>query len=86
MSDMFRLDGKIALVTGSSQGIGNALAQGLLPALPRDGGDRPVGVGERDRLRDRLPAEDGIAAGKDLGRCVVVCISASIVPVLIYLC
>ncbi len=55
---------------------GNALAQGLLPALPRDGGDRPVGVGERDRLRDRLPAEDGIAAGKDLGRCVVVCILA----------
>ncbi|AQZ51076.1 MAG: SDR family oxidoreductase [Martelella sp.] len=51
MSDMFRLDGKIALVTGSSQGIGNALAQGLA-----DQGAIPV-INGRDAARTEAAVE-----------------------------
>ncbi|WP_174803595.1 SDR family oxidoreductase [Martelella limonii] len=45
MSDIFRLDGKLALVTGSSQGIGHALlsglaAQGAIPVVNNRNAER----------------------------------------------
>lgn len=61
-SSLFDLDGRVALVTGSSQGIGNALARGL-----RDAGARVVlNARSEDRLRaaqSALEASDGPAVG-----------------------
>ena len=57
MSDMFKLDGKLALVTGSSQGIGHALISGLAAQ-----GAIPV---VNDRNADR--AEAAVKAFEDKG-------------------
>jgi len=57
----FRLDGKLALITGSSAGIGLALAQGLAEAGARvvlNGRDAARLTLARDTLRERgIPAE-----------------------------
>jgi NAD(P)-dependent dehydrogenase (short-subunit alcohol dehydrogenase family) len=46
--DMFRLDGKVAVVTGASSGLGVAFAQGLAEA----GADVALGARRVDRLAD----------------------------------
>src|SRR5215218_9350335 len=46
--DMFRLDGKVAVVTGASSGLGVAFAQGLAEA----GADLALGASRVDRLAD----------------------------------
>src|SRR6476620_2115183 len=46
--DMFRLDGKVAVVTGASSGLGVAFAQGLAEA----GADVTLGARRADRLED----------------------------------
>ncbi len=50
-SDLFRLDGRVALVTGSSAGIGEALARGL------------AGAGARVAINGRDPAKVAAVAG-----------------------
>ncbi|WP_319518313.1 SDR family oxidoreductase [uncultured Martelella sp.] len=60
MSDMFKLNGKLALVTGSSQGIGHALISGLA-----DQGAIPVvndRNGERAEAAVKAFAEKGVKA------------------------
>jgi NAD(P)-dependent dehydrogenase (short-subunit alcohol dehydrogenase family) len=46
--DLFRLDGKVAVVTGASSGLGVAFAQGLAEA----GADVALGARRADRLED----------------------------------
>jgi NAD(P)-dependent dehydrogenase (short-subunit alcohol dehydrogenase family) len=48
VNDMFRLDGKVAIVTGASSGLGVAFAQGLAEA----GADVALGARRVDRLAD----------------------------------
>jgi NAD(P)-dependent dehydrogenase (short-subunit alcohol dehydrogenase family) len=48
LTDMFRLDGKVAIVTGASSGLGVAFAQGLAEA----GADVVLGARRVDRLED----------------------------------
>lgn len=48
MLDRFRLDGKVAIVTGASSGLGVAFARGLAEA----GADVVIGARRRDRLEE----------------------------------
>ena len=48
VTDMFRLDGKVAIVTGASSGLGVAFAQALAEA----GADVALGARRVDRLAD----------------------------------
>lgn len=57
MADQFRLDGRIALITGSSQGIGIALARGLGQAGAR------VGINGRDASKVHAAVEKLNAEG-----------------------
>ena len=58
-SEMFRLDGKVALVTGGNRGIGLAIARGLVRAGAR------VAVGARDGERSKAAvAELGALGGE----------------------
>src|SRR6187200_1014928 len=58
VTDMFRLDGKVAIVTGASSGLGVAFAQGLAEA----GADVVLGARRVERL------EDTAALVRDAGR------------------
>src|SRR5689334_24709710 len=48
ISDLFRLDGKVAIVTGASSGLGVAFAQALAEA----GADVALGARRVERLKD----------------------------------
>ena len=56
MADLFRLDGRIALVTGASRGLGLAMAEAL------------AGQGAQVLLNGRDPATAGCGGGQDRGR------------------
>src|SRR3954454_8271220 len=53
--DMFRLDGKVAVVTGASSGLGVAFAQALAEA----GADVTLGARRVDRLADTAALVEG---------------------------
>lgn len=61
LNDMFRLDGKVAIVTGASSGLGVAFAQGLAEA----GADLVLGARRVDRL------EETAQLVRDAGRRVI---------------
>ncbi|GAB2883145.1 SDR family NAD(P)-dependent oxidoreductase [Nocardioides pacificus] len=61
VNDMFRLDGKVAIVTGASSGLGVAFAQALAEA----GADLALGARRTDKL------EETAQLVRDLGRRVV---------------
>ncbi len=61
LADLFRLDGKVAVVTGASSGLGVAFALALAEA----GADLVLGARRTDKL------EETAAAVRDLGRRVV---------------
>ena len=52
MLDMFKLDGKVAIVTGASRGLG----QGIIVGLAKAGADI-VGVGQSDMYETRKLVE-----------------------------
>jgi NAD(P)-dependent dehydrogenase (short-subunit alcohol dehydrogenase family) len=67
--DRFRLDGKVAIVTGASSGLGVAFAEGLAEA----GADVALGARRTDRLADTAALVEGagrraIAVGTDVSR------------------
>ncbi|GLW08558.1 2-deoxy-D-gluconate 3-dehydrogenase [Microtetraspora sp. NBRC 13810] len=69
MLDRFRLDGKVAVVTGASAGLGVAFARGLAEA----GADVAIGARRKDRLEEtrRLVEETGrrcVAVATDVSR------------------
>ena len=70
--DMFRLDGKVAIVTGASSGLGVAFAQ----ALAQAGADVALGARRVDRL------EQTKATVEALGRRAVTVADAVEVPLL----
>ncbi|GAB2831695.1 SDR family oxidoreductase [Actinocorallia aurea] len=59
----FRLDGRVAIVTGASSGLGEALARGLASA----GARVAVVARRRDRLAKLAEQIGGLAVGCDLG-------------------
>ncbi len=65
-SDLFNLDGRLAVITGSSQGIGFAIAEGLAEAGARvvlNGRDTSRLSAAARALGDQaLPAENGLGA------------------------
>ncbi|MGA8845892.1 MAG: glucose 1-dehydrogenase [Nocardioides sp.] len=54
--DMFRLDGRVAVVTGASSGLGVAFAQGLAEA----GADLALGARRVDKLADTAALVEGV--------------------------
>jgi NAD(P)-dependent dehydrogenase (short-subunit alcohol dehydrogenase family) len=54
--DLFRLDGRVAVITGASSGLGVAFAQGLAEA----GADVALGARRADRLADTAQLVEGI--------------------------
>jgi NAD(P)-dependent dehydrogenase (short-subunit alcohol dehydrogenase family) len=67
ITEMFRLDGKVALVTGSSSGLGVAFAQGLAEA----GADVVLGARRVERLEDtaalvRAAGRRALSVGTDV--------------------
>ncbi|MCW2878859.1 MAG: short-chain dehydrogenase/reductase [Sphaerisporangium sp.] len=69
MLERFRLDGKVAIVTGASSGLGVAFARGLAEA----GADIAIGARRKDRLEEtrRLVEETGrrcVAVATDVTR------------------
>ena len=67
--DSFRLDGKVALVTGASSGLGVAIAHGLAEA----GADVVVGARRAERLADTVAGIEatgrrGLAVSTDVSR------------------
>ena len=67
VNEMFRLDGKVAIVTGASSGLGVAFAQGLAEA----GADVALGARRVDRLADTARLVEGagrraLAVGTDV--------------------
>ncbi|MBK6763017.1 MAG: 3-oxoacyl-ACP reductase FabG [Micrococcales bacterium] len=67
--DSFRLDGKVALVTGASSGLGVAIAHGLAEA----GADVVVGARRAERLADTVAGIEatgrrGLAVATDVSR------------------
>lgn len=62
MSDLFSLDGRVAIVTGASSGMGAAVARGLAGA----GARVAVVARRRDRLDELAIELDGLAVDADL--------------------